>query len=70
MLKQKDWGKTDLTVYSGVSREMIGKYERGDTAPLIDAAKKKDVFEAPMDYLGTEVLMASFDKKISSVAGY
>ena len=38
--KEKEWSQTDLANESGVSREMIGKYERGEAAPSIDAAKK------------------------------
>jgi len=38
--KEKDWSQTDLATNSGVSREMIGKYERGDAVPSIEAAKK------------------------------
>ncbi len=43
---------------------MIGKYERGDAAPSIDAAKKiADAFEVSMDYLVGEGVNVSFDKK-------
>jgi transcriptional regulator with XRE-family HTH domain len=43
---------------------MIGKYERGEAAPSIDAAKKiADAFEASLDYLVEEGMNASFDKK-------
>ncbi len=38
--KQKDWNQTDLASKSGVSREMIGKYERSEAMPSIEAAKK------------------------------
>jgi transcriptional regulator with XRE-family HTH domain len=38
--KAKDWSHTELATNSGVSREMIGKYERGEAVPSIDAAKK------------------------------
>ena len=45
-------------------REMIGKYERGEAVPSIDAAKKiADAFEVSMDYLVGEGINASFDKK-------
>ncbi len=37
---------------SGVSRVMIGKYERGEAVPSIGAAKKiADAFEVSLDYL-------------------
>lgn len=43
---------------------MIGKYERGDAVPSIDAAKKiADAFEVSMDYLVGEGVNVSFDKK-------
>lgn len=62
--KQKDWNQTELATYSGVSREMIGKYERGDAVPSIEAAKKiADAFEVSMDFLIGEGSHASFDKK-------
>ncbi|WP_206197750.1 helix-turn-helix domain-containing protein, partial [Terrimonas sp.] len=60
----KDWSQTELATHSGVSREMIGKYERGEAVPSIDAAKKiADAFEVSMDYLVGEGINASFDKK-------
>ena len=44
---------------------MIGKYERGEAVPSIDAAKKiADAFEVSMDYLVGEGVNVSFDKKI------
>ena len=62
--KAKDWSQTELATNSGVSREMIGKYERGEAAPSIDAAKKiADAFEVSMDYLVGEGINVSFDKK-------
>lgn len=58
------WSQTELAANSGVSREMIGKYERGDAVPSIDAAKKiADAFEVSMDYLVGEGVNVSFDKK-------
>lgn len=38
--KEKGWSQGDLAKQSGVSREMIGKYERGEAVPSIEAAKK------------------------------
>ena len=61
--KERDWSQTDLANKSGVSREMIGKYERGEAAPSIDAAKKiADAFEVSLDYLVGEGSNAAFDK--------
>ena len=62
--EQKNWSQTDLADNSGVSRVMIGKYERGEAVPSIDAAKKiADAFEVSLDYLVGEGINASFDKK-------
>jgi transcriptional regulator with XRE-family HTH domain len=61
--KEKNWSQTDLATNSGVSREMIGKYERGDAVPSIEAAKKiADAFAVSLDYLIGEGQNASFDK--------
>ena len=44
---------------------MIGKYERGEAIPSIEAAKKiADAFGVSLDYLIGEGQNASFDKKI------
>ena len=61
---KKNWSQTDLAKESNVSREMIGKYEREDATPSIEAAKKiADAFGVSLDYLVGEGLNASFDKK-------
>lgn len=61
--KQKDWSQTDLATKSGVSREMIGKYERGEAVPSIEAAKKiADALEVSLDYLAGGELKV-LDKK-------
>lgn len=62
--KTKDWSQTDLASKSGVSREMIGKYERGEAVPSIEAAKKiADAFEVSLDYLAGEGVNSKLDKK-------
>ena len=38
--EQKGWAQKDLAEKSGISRVMIGKYERGEAVPSIEAAKK------------------------------
>jgi len=61
---KKNWSQTDLADKSGVSRVMIGKYERAEAAPSIDAAKKiADAFDVSLDYLVGEGQNATFDKK-------
>ena len=43
---------------------MIGKYERGEASPSIEAAKKiADAFGVSLDYLVGEGMNATFDKK-------
>ena len=60
----KDWNQSELADKSGVSRVMIGKYERGEAAPSIDAAKKiADALEVTLDYLMGEGSNSKFDKK-------
>lgn len=62
--KEKDWSQTDLATKSSVSREMIGKYERGEAVPSIEAAKKiADAFGVSLDYLVGEGVNSKFDKK-------
>ena len=62
--EEKNWSQTDLANKSGVSRVMIGKYERGEAAPSIDAAKKiADALEVSLDYLVGEGTNSKFDKK-------
>lgn len=61
--KEKSWSQSDLANQSGVSREMISKYERELAIPSVDAAKKiADAFDVSLDYLVGEGINASFDK--------
>jgi transcriptional regulator with XRE-family HTH domain len=61
---KKGWSQTDLADKSGVSRVMIGKYERVEAVPSIDAAKKiADALEVSLDYLVGEGINVHFDKK-------
>ena len=44
-------------------REMIGKYERGEAVPSLDAVKKIDNdFEVTLDYLAGETSDMAFDR--------
>ena len=62
--KQKDMSQTDLARAAGVSREIIGRYERSEALPSIEVAKKiADAFAVSLDYLVGEGVNASFDKK-------
>lgn len=62
--EQKGWSQSDLEAQSGVSRVMIGKYERGEASPSIDAAKKiADAFGVSLDYLAGEGVLGKVDRK-------
>jgi len=62
--KQKEMSQTDLAKAAGVSREIIGRYERGEALPSIEVAKKiADTFAVSLDYLVGEGINAAFDKK-------
>jgi len=53
-----------LIQHNVVSRVMIGKYEREEAVPSIDAAKKiADALEVSMDNLVGEGIYSTFDKK-------
>lgn len=62
--KDKGLSQGDLTDLSGVSREMISKYERGEALPSLDAAKKlADALGVSLDFLVGEGVNSKFDKK-------
>ncbi|MBH2005009.1 MAG: helix-turn-helix transcriptional regulator [Sphingobacteriia bacterium] len=62
--EKKQWSQADLATHSSVSRVMIGKYERKEAVPSIDAAKKiADALEVSLDNLVGEGVYKSFDKK-------
>lgn len=61
---KKGWSQADLADKSGVSRVMVGKYERGEAVPSIDAAKKiADALETSLDYLTGDTKTPAYDKK-------
>lgn len=61
---QKDWSQSELATQSGISRVMIGKYEREEAIPSIEVAKKiADSLDVSLDYLVGEGINAKFDKK-------
>jgi transcriptional regulator with XRE-family HTH domain len=54
-----------LTKAVDTSHEMIGKYERGEATPSIEAAKKiADAFGVSLDYLVGEGQHATYDKEM------
>ena len=59
--EKKEWSQTDLADQSTVSRVMIGKYERGEAVPSIEAAKKiADALGVSLDYLVGEGVNSKF----------
>jgi transcriptional regulator with XRE-family HTH domain len=55
--KAKNISQADLAKVAGVSREIIGRYERNDASPSIEVAKKiAEALEVSLDYLsGSEL---------------
>ena len=61
--KQNGWSQIELSDKTNVSRVMIGKYERNEAVPSIEAAKSiADAFEVSLDYLVGQGQL-SYDKK-------
>jgi transcriptional regulator with XRE-family HTH domain len=62
--KEKGWSQTELVKESGVRREIIGKYERGEAVPFIEFAKHiVDPFGVSLDFLLGEGVHSKPDKK-------
>jgi transcriptional regulator with XRE-family HTH domain len=62
--KKQSWSQSELADKTDVSRVMIGKYEREEAVPSIQAAKSiADALGVSLDYLVGEGVNASFDKK-------
>jgi transcriptional regulator with XRE-family HTH domain len=62
--KLKNISQTELARVVGVSREIVGRYERNDALPSIGVAKKiAGIFDVSLDYLVGEGVNAAFDKK-------
>ena len=60
----KGWSQNDLAKNSGISKVMIGKYEREEATPSLEVAKKiADTLGVTLDYLVGEGVNAEFDKK-------
>jgi transcriptional regulator with XRE-family HTH domain len=50
--KEKSLSQTEFASKVGVSREMIGRYERNEVLPSIEVAKKMaDALDVSLDYL-------------------
>lgn len=53
--KAKGWSQPDLAKQVGASPTIIGRYERNDATPSVDAAKRvADAFGVTLDYLVSE----------------
>ncbi len=63
--KQKGWAQGDLAKAIGISREMVGKYERDENLPSIEITLKiSKAFFVTVDFLLGEGEFASFDKRL------
>jgi len=61
--KDKNWSQSDLAKRLEASREIIGKYERGENLPSIEmVAKMAKEFGVTVDFLIGEGENATFDK--------
>jgi transcriptional regulator with XRE-family HTH domain len=62
--KAKKISQAELAREAGVSREIIGRYERNEVSPSVDVAKKiADALEVSLDYLAGDGERATFDKQ-------
>lgn len=62
--KEKGISQSQLGKAVGVSREMIGKYERNDTMPSIEIAKRiADALDTSLDYLTGASTESNLDEK-------
>ena len=63
--RAKGWSQGDLAKKTDSSRIMIGKNERNDNLPSIEAILRlSKAFEVSLDYLVGEGLNAAFDKEM------
>lgn len=62
--KKKSLSQADFAKAVGVSREMIGRYERDEVIPSIEVAKKiADALEVSLDYLAGNAKNIAVDKQ-------
>ena len=62
--KEKKWSQSELAKQIDASREIIGKYERGENLPSIEMTLKiAQAFGVTVDFLIGEGEYASFDKE-------
>lgn len=62
--KEKKMSQAELGKHSGISGDIIGKYERNEMKPSIDTAKKlADALEVSLDYLVGDRDLKVLDKQ-------
>ncbi len=63
--KEKKLSQAELGKLSGISGDIIGKYERDEMKPSIDTAKKlADALSLSLDYLVGDSALKVLDKKM------
>ena len=62
--KEKGWSQTDLAQAVNASRDIIGKYERGEHSPSIEMATKlAETLDVTVDYLLGKERFGKYDKE-------
>lgn len=62
--KEKNWSQSDLAKAVEASRDIIGKYERGEHSPSIEMATKiAEALEVTVDYLLGKQRFGKYDKE-------
>ncbi len=62
--RSKNWSQADLAKAISASRDMIGKYERNDNLPSLEAAAKlSNVFDISVDFLIGKGKYANYNKE-------
>jgi len=62
--KNRNWSQADLAEKINVSRVIVGKYEKQESVPSVEVAKRiADAFEVSLDYLVGDGQNAGFDKR-------
>lgn len=62
--KQRNWSQSDLAKAVEASRDIIGKYERGENSPSIEMATKlSEALDITVDYLIGKERFEKYDKE-------
>ena len=63
--KARGWSQAKLAAEIDASREIVGRYERGDAVASVEMAKRlSDAFGVSLDYLVGEGDHAAFDRRM------